>query len=134
MTLSFRQEQAAAAYGATQGVKKGDVLVSPFIGRHDDRGENGMDLIVNILKMYQKGDGHVEVLTACVRKIDKLLYELKLGSDIVTVPFRVLKEWGENGLSIPGEDYVYDPRDLKRITYKNIVLKKNAENLISIMI
>lgn len=125
MTLCFRQEQSAAIYAATYGAKKGDVFVSPFIGRLNDKGKNGMDLIANILKMYQKGDGHVEVLTASLRKIDHLLYALKLGSDIITAPFNVLKEWGERGLPIPGEDYVYDAGDLKRIPYKNISLKKN---------
>ncbi len=68
MTLCFTQAQAAAVYAATRGARKGQVFVSPFIGRLDDRGENGMDLIANIIRMYAKGDGHVEVLTASVRK------------------------------------------------------------------
>src|SRR3989344_909760 len=67
MTLCFTQEQAAAVYAATQGAVKGQVFVSPFVGRLDDRGENGMQLIENIVRMYQNGDGHVEVLTASVR-------------------------------------------------------------------
>lgn len=125
MTLCFSQEQAAAVYAATQGAKKGDVYVSPFIGRLDDIGENGMDLIAQIIKMYQKGDGHVEVLTASVRNIDHLLYALKLGSDIITAPFKVLKEWVERGVPIPGDDYVYNPKGLKPIPYKNVDLKKN---------
>jgi len=125
MTLCFTQEQAAAVYAATLGAKRGDVFVSPFIGRLDDRGENGMDVISHIIKMYQKGDGHVEVLTASVRNIDHLLYALKLGSDIVTVPFKVLKEWAENGLPIPGDDYVYNPKGIKSISFNNIDLTKN---------
>src|SRR3989344_4842731 len=64
MTLVFTQEQAAAVYAATKGAKRGDVFVSPFIGRLDDRGENGMDLIKNIIKMYRGGDGHVLILGA----------------------------------------------------------------------
>ena len=55
MTLVFSQEQAAAVYAATQGARKGQVFLSPFIGRLDDRGENGMDVIANIIRMYQKG-------------------------------------------------------------------------------
>jgi transaldolase len=125
MTLCFSQEQAAAVYAATQGAKKGDVYVSPFIGRLDDIGENGMDLIAHIIKIYQKGDGHVEVLTASVRNIDHLLYALKLGSDIITAPFKVLKEWVERGVPIPGDDYVYNPKGLNPIPYKNVDLKKN---------
>jgi transaldolase len=128
MTLCFSQEQAAAVYAATRGAKRGQVYVSPFIGRLDDRGENGMDVIANILCMYQKGDGHVEVLTASVRNIDHLLYALKLGSDIITVPFEVLTGWEERGMLVPGEDYRYDAKQLRPIPYKDIDLSKKWED------
>jgi transaldolase len=124
MTLCFRQEQAAAVYAATKGAKRGDVFVSPFVGRLDDREENGMDLISHILRMYRKGDGHVELLTASVRKLDHLLYALKLGSDIVTVPYTILKEWGEKGLPLSGNEYVYDTGSLKEIPYRGIALDR----------
>ncbi len=125
MTLCFKQEQAAAVYAATRGAKKGEVFVSPFIGRLDDRGENGMDIIANIMKMYQKGDGHVEVLTASVRNFDHMLYALQLQSDIVTAPYKVLKEWGEKGLTVPGNDYVYRAGDLKSLPYKELELTRD---------
>ncbi|MGD0230921.1 MAG: transaldolase family protein [Syntrophorhabdales bacterium] len=125
MTLCFTQAQAAAVYAATRGARKGDVFVSPFIGRLDDRGENGMDLIANIIRMFGKGDGHVEVLTASVRSIDHLLYAVSLGSDILTCPFPILKEWAEAGLSLPGPDYRYNPRGLKPIPYEEIDLSKD---------
>jgi transaldolase len=125
MTLCFTQQQAAAVYAATLGAKRGEVFVSPFIGRLDDRGEDGMGLIAHILKMYQRGDGHVEVLTASVRNIDHLLCALNLGSDIITAPFKVLREWVERGLTLPGNDYVYNPRGLKPIPYENVDLTKN---------
>jgi len=128
LTLCFSQEQAAAVYAATRGAKRGDVFVSPFIGRLDDRGENGMDVISHILQMYRRGDGHVLVLTASVRKIDHLLYALKLGSDIITAPFNVLKEWGEKGLPVPGDDYVYRPGGLKSIPFKEIDLSKKWQS------
>ncbi|HAM52130.1 MAG TPA: transaldolase [Nitrospiraceae bacterium] len=124
MTLCFSQEQAAAVYAATLGAKRGNVYVSPFIGRLDDRGENGMDLIANILCMYRKGNAHVEVLTASVRSLDHLFYALKLGSDIITAPFAILKEWGQKGLPMPRNDYVYHGGNLKAIPYKNIDLTK----------
>jgi transaldolase len=127
MTLCFTQEQAAAVYAATKGAKKGEVFVSPFIGRLDDKGENGMDLISNILRMYKSGDGHVEVLTASVRSLDHLLYAIRLGSDIITVPFKILKEWGEQGLPVPGDDYVYDSKGLRTIAFKDIELSKNRQ-------
>lgn len=125
MTLCFSQSQAAAVYAATKGAKKGDVYVSPFIGRLDDRGENGMDVIANIIKMYRSGDGHVEVLTASVRTYDHLMYALKLGSDIITAPYAILKEWGQKGLPMPSEDYSYDAAgNLKPIPYQEIDLSK----------
>jgi transaldolase len=123
MTLCFTQEQAAAVYAATKGASKGDVFVSPFVGRLDDRGENGMDLIANIIKMYKKGDGHVEVLTASVRNYDHFMYALKLGSDIITAPFKVLVEWADRGAPIPGDNYVYSP-SLRSIPYKELDLNR----------
>ncbi|MEK7084039.1 MAG: transaldolase family protein, partial [Patescibacteria group bacterium] len=106
MTLVFSQAQAAAVYAATKGAIKGQVFLSPFIGRLDDKGENGMYLVKNILQMYRSGDGHVEVLTASVRSIDHVLGAIHLGSDLLTAPYKVLKEWGEKGLPLPEEDFV----------------------------
>ena len=125
MTLCFSQEQAAAVYAATKGAKKGDVFVSPFVGRLDDRGENGMGLIKNILRMYKKGDGHVEVLTASVRNVQHFLYGIKLGSDIITSPFKILKEWAEEGMPLPDADFAYEKGNLKGIPYKEIDLTKD---------
>jgi transaldolase len=122
MTLCFSQEQAAAVYAATAGARKGTVYVSPFIGRLDDRGENGMDVIAHIIEMYREGDAHVEVLTASVRRLDHLLCALHLGSDIITAPFEVLKAWAEKGLPVPGNDYGYDSGNLKPIPYRRIRL------------
>lgn len=121
MTLVFSQEQAAAVYAATRGAKRGQVFVSPFIGRLDDRGENGMDLIKNILKMYENGDGHVEVLTASVRNIEHFLYSLSLGSDIITAPFKLINEWGQN-MEIP-QNYEYDKNGLKPLEFNNLDLE-----------
>lgn len=124
MTLCFSQEQAAAVYSATKGATKGQVFVSPFIGRLDDTGLNGMDLIKNILKMYAGGDGHVEVLSASIRNLDHLLESINLGSDILTSPFKILKEWAEAGKKMPDENFSYQP-DLQPIPYQNIDLNKN---------
>ena len=124
MTLCFSEEQAAAVYAATRGAMKGQVFVSPFIGRLDDRGENGMDLVANIIALYKLGDGHVEVLTASVRTLDHLLYAFKLGSDIITAPFEILKAWGEKGMPLPRADYRYPARALRPIPYKDIGLDK----------
>ncbi len=128
MTLCFSQEQAAAVYAATRGSRKGQVFVSPFIGRLDDLGENGMDVIANIMAMYRQGDGHVEVLTASVRTIDHLLYALTLGSDIITVPYDILKTWAGMGMPVPGDGYRYAVKSLKAIPYRDIDLGKKWED------
>lgn len=125
LTLCFSQEQAAAVYAATRGAKRGQVFVSPFVGRLDDRDENGMELIKNIIKMYEKGDGHVEVLTASVRNLNHLLYALKLESDIITAPFNILKEWVEKGMPIPGDDFSYNASNLTSIPYRQLDLHKD---------
>ncbi len=124
MTLCFSQQQAAAVYAATRGAKKGQVFVSPFVGRLDDKEENGMDLIKNILQMYCNGDGHVEVLTASVRTLDHFMYALLLGSSIVTAPGSVLKKWSENGLSMPHAGFIYNTSRLKPIYYQELDLEK----------
>jgi len=125
MTLCFSQEQAAAVYSATRGAKPWQVYVSPFIGRLDDRGENGMDLIKNIIEMYKSGDDHVKLLTASVRNLKHFLYAISLGSDIITAPFQVLKGWGKKGLPLPGDNYTYNSQTLKQILYQDIPLDKN---------
>jgi len=122
MTLCFRQEQAAAVYAATRKAKRGDVFVSPFVGRLDDLKENGMDLIANIIRMYQKGDGHVEVLTASVRTLGHLLHAIQLGSDIITAPGKILREWSAKGLPMPNSDYIYDSVGVKPVNNKKLDL------------
>lgn len=122
MTLVFTQKQAAAVYCATKG---GNVFVSPFVGRLDDIGENGMDLIKNIVQMYGKSDHHVAVLTASVRSLNHFLYALALGSDIITAPFKILKEWAEGGMLQAPPDFSYDAGNLKNIAYEELDLNKN---------
>ncbi len=125
MTLVFSQEQAAAVYVATRGATKGQVFLSPFVGRLEDRGEDGMSLIKNIIDMYKNGDGHVEVLTASVRSMDHFLYALALQSDIVTTPAKILKEWHDRGTVIPGSDFYYNPNGLKTLPYQKLDLAKD---------
>lgn len=130
MTLCFSQEQGAAVYAATKKSKEGalkgfkNVFVSPFIGRLDDKGGNGMDIIENIIHMYENSDHHVEVLTASVRTLDHFLYAIKLGSDIITSPFKILKVWAEKGMPIPNGTFKYFVPNLKPIPYLEIYLNK----------
>lgn len=124
MTLCFTQQQAAAVYAATRGAKKGDVFVSPFVGRLDDIGENGMALIANIVNMYKAGDGHSEVLSASVRTLPHFMQSLLVGTDIITAPASVLKEWAAAGMPVPDASFVYDTSKFQDIPYQEVDLNK----------
>jgi len=106
MTLCFSQDQAAAVYAATIGSKE-PVYVSPFVGRLDDRGENGMDLVRNIKRMYEAGDGHVHVLAASIRSVTHLLGAFALEAELATAR-KVWEEWANASFLLPGEDFVYE--------------------------
>lgn len=126
MTLCFSQEQAAAVYAATKGAKE-PVYVSPFVGRLDDRGENGMDLVRNIKAMYAGGDGHVHVLAASIRSVNHLLCSFALSAELATVPTTVLEEWAATGFPMPDQDFRYRALDaagkvLKALPYKELDL------------
>ncbi len=126
MTLCFSQEQAAAVYAATKGSRE-PVYVSPFVGRLDDHGEEGMDLVRNIKKMYERGYGHVHVLAARMRIVNHLLCSFSLGAELATVPTKVLEEWAATGFPMPGHDFRYRGVDasgkpLRSIPYKELDL------------
>ena len=125
MTLVFSQAQAAAVYAATRGAGRGDVFLSPFVGRLDDRGEDGMDLIKNIMALYAQSDGHVQVLSASVRTMDHFLCSLAYGADIITAPAKVLLAWAEAGKPIPGPKYGYNSKGLAPIPAEALSLNKN---------
>lgn len=129
MTLVFSEAQAAAVHAATAGAKKGDVFLSPFIGRLDDRGDNGMDLIRNCMDLYKNGDGHVEVLVASVRNLDHFLYSLALGADIITSPLKILREWADAGMPIPDSHFSYDASSLKPIPRQRLNLKADWHSI-----
>lgn len=124
ITLNFSQEQAAAVFAATK-THNYDVYLSPFVGRLDDKGENGMDVIANELSMYRGiGDNHVNVLTASVRNIKHLLYALWLKSPVITIPFKVFSEWAKT-FELPPQDFIYDVPGLVEIPYRELTLDKN---------
>ncbi len=128
MTLCFSQEQAAAVYAATRGSGE-PVYVSPFVGRLDDRGENGIDLVKNIKKMYEAGDGHGYVLAASIRHVDHLLASFATGAELATVPAKVLVEWAAKDFPMPDKDFSYKAVDasgkpLEAIPYKALDLER----------
>lgn len=107
LTLCFSQHQAAAVYAATRGTAH-PVFVSPFIGRLDDKGINGMDLIANLMRMLEPGDGHLHVLTASIRNLDHILGALALNTHAMTMPFeKAFKPWADAGFRLPNDAYTY---------------------------
>ena len=127
ITLCFSQEQAAGVYAATKGAPS--TYVSPFIGRLDDQGKNGMQLVENIIKMYKGGDGHVKVLAASIRSLEHMLACLALKVDLITVPANVIEEWVNAGKPEPGPEYLdeyYSKVNLEPIPYEEIPLDKEV--------
>lgn len=125
LTLCFSQEQAAAVHAATRGAYAGQVYLSPFVGRFDDRGENGMDIIQNIQRMFQEQKSHVQIIAASVRTYGHLLASLQLGIDIITAPAKVLIQWAENNYLMPDNNWIYPKNNLTPITYQDVSLDKN---------
>jgi transaldolase len=126
MTLCFSQQQAAAVYAATKGTKE-PVYVSPFVGRLDDIGQNGMDVVTNIKRMFSKGDGHVLVLAASIRSLEHLLYCLLLETELVTVPAKLLELWASKNFPMPDRQFRYKAPG-KPIPYEELDLEKSWES------
>lgn len=125
MTLCFSQQQAAAVYAATKGTKA-PVYVSPFVGRLDDIGQDGMDLVKNVKRMFSAGDGHVHVLAASIRSLDHLLYCFLLQTELTTVPAKILETWAARSFPMPGKDFEYKSTG-KPIPYEELNLEQPWE-------
>lgn len=132
MTLVFDQEQAASVYVATIDSEKTH-FVSPFVGRWDDRKYQGLDLVANIVQMYQeftternKTTSHVKVLSASIRNLHHLYSSMVLGADSITVPLNIIEQWVRQGKKVPGELYQTRIADLQSIDYERIPLCKDC--------
>ena len=125
MTLCFSQAQAAAVHVATRGADPDQVFISPFVGRLDDRGQNGMDLLANIIRMYKQNNSHVKVLAASIRNLDQFLAAIKLGSDIITTRYSVLEEWVDKEKPLPGADFFYEKPGFELISYQSLNLDQD---------
>ncbi len=96
VTLVFSPQQAllAAAAGAT--------YVSPFIGRLDDIGEDGVGLVADIAEMFALQDIRTNVLAASIRNPGHVSACALAGADVATVPFKVLKQLFQHPLTDRG--------------------------------
>lgn len=86
VTLVFSPNQALLA------AKCGAAFVSPFVGRIDDVGGDGMELVSQILDIYDEYAFDTEVIVASVRHPQHVLDAALLGADIATVPYKILKK------------------------------------------
>ena len=98
VTLCFSPAQAILA------AKAGATFISPFIGRLDDLGLNGMDLIYDIVDIYQNYEFKTEVLAASIRGTHHIVESSKAGADIVTIPPKVFREMYNHPLTEKGLD------------------------------
>ncbi|BBB12725.1 fructose-6-phosphate aldolase [Sphingopyxis sp. FD7] len=85
VTLCFSAAQALLA------AKAGATFVSPFVGRHDDNGFDGMQLIGDIKLIYDNYDFKTEILVASVRHGIHVLQAAQIGADVMTAPPAVIK-------------------------------------------
>ncbi|HXU33130.1 MAG TPA: fructose-6-phosphate aldolase [Thermoanaerobaculia bacterium] len=98
VTLCFSAAQALVA------AKAGATYISPFVGRLDDVGEEGMKLIEDIVGIYQNYEFATQVLVASARHPIHVVQAAQLGADVVTIPFKVLEQLYKHPLTDLGLD------------------------------
>jgi len=93
VTLCFSANQALLA------AKAGATYISPFVGRIDDVGDEGMDLIADVVTIYENYEFATQVLVASVRHPIHVLTAARIGADVATCPFAVLKQLAQHPLT-----------------------------------
>lgn len=112
LTLIFSESQALLA------AKGGATYVSPFIGRLDDIGEDGLKLVKNIKKIFALHNIETEIIAASVRNVSHVRGAALAGSDIATIPYKIFKEMIRNDLTIKGLEKFKE--DFNRVYKKEI--------------
>lgn len=102
VTLCFSASQALLA------AKAGAGYISPFIGRLDDISLNGMDLIRDIVQIYDNYNFETEILAASIRHPMHIVESALAGADVATVPFKVFKQLVKHPLTDKGLDAFLD--------------------------
>ena len=96
LTLCFSANQALLA------AKAGATFISPFVGRHDDNGFDGMKLIDDIRLIYDNYAFDTEILVASVRHTNHVLEAAKIGADVMTAPPKVIRDLVKHVLTDKG--------------------------------
>ena len=98
VTLCFSASQAIMA------AKAGATYISPFVGRLDDISAVGMDLIEQIVQIYDNYDFQTEIIVASIRNPLHIVEAAMIGADIATVPFKVIEQLFKHPLTDNGID------------------------------
>ena len=96
VTLCFSASQALLA------AKAGATFISPFIGRLDDLGQDGLQLIRDIRTIYYNYGYETQILAASIRSVDHIIECARIGSNVVTAPPDVIKSLVEHPLTDKG--------------------------------
>ena len=98
VTLCFSSAQALLA------AKAGASYISPFVGRLDDISQPGMDLVSDIVSIYDNYGYNTEVIVASVRNPMHVIESALIGADIATIPFKVIAQLAQHPLTDIGID------------------------------
>ena len=96
MTLCFQPLQALLA------AKAGAFLISPFVGRIDDVGGDGMEVVQQIRQIYDNYSYQTKILTASIRHPQHMVQAAMMGSDVATAPFKVIQQMMKHPLTDVG--------------------------------
>lgn len=97
-TLCFSANQALLV------AKAGATYVSPFVGRLDDAGHVGMDLIADIVEIFNNYSYATQVLVASIRSVQHVYEAALIGADVATIPFKVISQLIKHPLTDKGID------------------------------
>jgi len=93
--------------------KAGATYVSPFVGRLDDISHTGMELVAQMLEIYQNYIFETEILVASIRNPLHVLEAAQMGADVATIPFKVIAQLAQHPLTDIGMKKFLD--DWKRV-------------------
>jgi transaldolase len=96
VTLCFTANQALLA------AKAGATFISPFVGRHDDTGFDGMQIISEIRTIYDNYDFETQILVASIRHPIHVLQSAMIGADVMTAPPAVIRQLFKHPLTDKG--------------------------------
>ena len=101
------EPNATLCFSANQGLlvaKAGATYVSPFVGRLDDVGHPGMEIVRDLVMIYNNYSIATQVIVSSVRHAQHVYEAALLGADVVTIPFKVIEQLIKHPLTDKGID------------------------------